>query len=100
MFHQEQSIRVFVVVLHVFLFAQSRMNSAECREIPSAGALQFFALGDWGGAMFSPYYTAVEKAVAEEMGKMADLLKPEFILALGMVMMIKFHDCRVCSIDG
>ena len=82
MFHLEISSRSFCMVF-VFLLAPCRMNSVECREISSAGALQFFAIGDWGGDMFSPYYTAVEKAVAEEMGKMAERLKPEFILALG-----------------
>ena len=50
----------------------------------STGSLNFFAIGDWGGSMFSPYYTSVEKAVAKEMGSLAESFKTEFILALGM----------------
>lgn len=46
-------------------------------------SLRFFAIGDWGGQILSPYYTNVEKAVANEMGKLADSREPEFILALG-----------------
>ena len=56
----------------------------ECREIQSYSSLQFFAIGDWGGQLFSPYTTKVERAVAKEMGIMADYFKPDFILALGM----------------
>ena len=46
-------------------------------------SLRFFAIGDWGGQSFSPYYTNVEKAVANEMGKLGYSREPQFILALG-----------------
>ena len=83
MLHQ-QSVCVFLMGLFVFLLTH-RPSLVECRKIPSMGSLQFFAIGDWGGQIISPYYTKVEKAVAEELGNLAEHLKPEFILALGMV---------------
>lgn len=66
----------------VFLYLLVQLCSVECsmNEVPS---LNFFALGDWGGLPISPYTTPVEKAVAQEMGKLADLLNPEFVLGLG-----------------
>ncbi len=85
MFHQQPNIRVSLMLLFAFLLAHSRLSKVECREISSRNSLQFFAIGDWGGQIFSPYYTAVEKAVAKELGNLAEHLKPEFILALGRV---------------
>ena len=53
----------------------------DCREV---AALKFFGLGDWGGLPISPYSTSIERAVAKRMGWCADLLKPEFVIAVGM----------------
>lgn len=58
-------------------------NTIDGQEMSSTDSLQFFAIGDWGGINITPYTTNVERAIAKEMGKMADRLKPKFILALG-----------------
>ena len=68
------------VVLAVARLAAERIMSQNHVDTDS---LRFFAIGDWGGQSSSPYYTNVEKAVANEMGKLADGRKPQFILALG-----------------
>ena len=40
-------------------------------------------LGDWGGLPFFPYRTAIESAVAKQMGGFASEHNVEFLLALG-----------------
>ena len=80
MFHK-RSICVFLAGLPAFLAVATL--PVECHTKTSTDSLRFFAIGDWGGQIPSPYYTKVEKAVANEMGKLAETLEPEFILALG-----------------
>ncbi|XP_066564126.1 tartrate-resistant acid phosphatase type 5a [Amia ocellicauda] len=50
---------------------------------PNKTAIRFIALGDWGGLPFPPYMTPIEKTTAHEMGKVADKMGADFILALG-----------------
>ena len=45
--------------------------------------VRFIVMGDWGGLPDFPYRTPVEKAVGGEMGKIADYLDIQFVLALG-----------------
>ncbi|XP_050401962.2 tartrate-resistant acid phosphatase type 5 [Patella vulgata] len=56
-----------------------------CLTVPTlaAGLLNFFAIGDMGGAPKFPYTTPIQVATAREMGILANQLEPEFILALG-----------------
>ncbi|XP_076133355.1 tartrate-resistant acid phosphatase type 5a [Alosa pseudoharengus] len=43
----------------------------------------FLAIGDWGGLPYPPYITPIEKATAVEMGRIAEQMGTDFILALG-----------------
>ena len=45
--------------------------------------MKYIVMGDWGGLPVFPYRTAIEEAVAREMGKIADKLDARFVLALG-----------------
>ncbi|OQV22226.1 Tartrate-resistant acid phosphatase type 5 [Hypsibius exemplaris] len=45
--------------------------------------LNFLVLGDWGGLPVTPYHTAVELAIAKQMGSTAETLNSQFTLALG-----------------
>ena len=49
----------------------------------SEDSLRFLALGDWGGLPFWPYATPLEKAVGEQMGRIAKTNKTSFTVALG-----------------
>lgn len=46
-------------------------------------SIKFLAVGDWGGVPYPPYITAVQKATAREMSKVAEQMGADFILALG-----------------
>jgi len=46
-------------------------------------SLNFIVMGDWGGLPDFPFRTPIEKAVAAEMGKIADKIDSKFTLALG-----------------
>ena len=46
-------------------------------------SIKFLALGDWGGVPLPPYITPVEKATALEMGRVAEQMGADFVLALG-----------------
>ncbi|XP_064179506.1 tartrate-resistant acid phosphatase type 5a [Anguilla rostrata] len=46
-------------------------------------SIRFLAIGDWGGLPNPPYITPIEKATAQEMGKVAQQLGADFVLALG-----------------
>uniref|UniRef100_A0A0B6ZW14 Tartrate-resistant acid phosphatase type 5 n=1 Tax=Arion vulgaris TaxID=1028688 RepID=A0A0B6ZW14_9EUPU len=46
-------------------------------------SLRFFIIGDVGGVEYEPYSTLVERSTATEMGKIADIYSPQFILELG-----------------
>ncbi|KAK3752600.1 hypothetical protein QZH41_018799, partial [Actinostola sp. cb2023] len=45
--------------------------------------LGFLVVGDWGGLNFFPYKTPIESAIAKQMGKTADELTAQFVVALG-----------------
>ncbi|EDO39012.1 predicted protein [Nematostella vectensis] len=46
-------------------------------------SVRFLAVGDWGGLEFLPYKTPVESSVANRMGKVADTIHAQFVVALG-----------------
>lgn len=46
-------------------------------------SIKFLAVGDWGGLPYPPYITAVQKATAQEMSKVAEQVGADFVLALG-----------------
>ncbi|XP_071393442.1 tartrate-resistant acid phosphatase type 5a [Centroberyx affinis] len=46
-------------------------------------SIKFLAVGDWGGVPHPPYVTPVEKATAREMGRVAEQMGADFVLALG-----------------
>lgn len=46
-------------------------------------SIKFLAVGDWGGVPYPPYITAVQKATAREMSKVAEHMGADFVLALG-----------------
>lgn len=46
-------------------------------------SIKFLAVGDWGGLPYPPYVTAVQKATAREMSKIAEQMGADFVLALG-----------------
>lgn len=51
--------------------------------IGNRSSIKFLAVGDWGGVPYPPYITPVEKATAHEMGRVADQMGADFVLALG-----------------
>ncbi|XP_033927983.1 tartrate-resistant acid phosphatase type 5 [Melopsittacus undulatus] len=50
---------------------------------PGGGSVQFLALGDWGGVPDPPFVTPREVATAAAMGRAAEELGADFVLALG-----------------
>lgn len=59
-------------------------------------SIKFLAVGDWGGVPYPPYITPVEKATAQEMGRIADKMGADFVLALGD----NFYYTGVDSVDS
>lgn len=59
-------------------------------------SIKFLAIGDWGGIPYPPYITAVQKATAQEMSKVAEQMGADFILALGD----NFYYVGVDSVDS
>jgi len=47
------------------------------------GGMRFLVVGDWGGLPDFPYRTPIEMAVAEAMGKTAEDIGAQFVVALG-----------------
>ncbi|XP_010871138.2 tartrate-resistant acid phosphatase type 5a isoform X2 [Esox lucius] len=46
-------------------------------------SIRFLAVGDWGGVPYPPYITPVERATAQEMGRVAEKMGADFVLSLG-----------------
>lgn len=46
-------------------------------------SVRFLVVGDWGGLPNAPFITPIEWATAQEMGRTADQLGADFVLALG-----------------
>lgn len=51
--------------------------------IQLSSALNFLAIGDWGGSDKEPYYTSAQVAAAKGMDKVAAALNAEFVMAVG-----------------
>ncbi|XP_028678334.1 tartrate-resistant acid phosphatase type 5a [Erpetoichthys calabaricus] len=52
-------------------------------ESRNRSSIRFIALGDWGGLPYAPFITPIEKATAHEMGRVAETMGADFVLALG-----------------
>lgn len=83
------------------LFLLNRSNSSEicfCLVFFAGNrtSIKFLAIGDWGGIPYPPYITAVQKATAKEMSKVAEQMGADFILALGD----NFYYVGVDSVDS
>lgn len=83
------------------LFLLNRSNSSEicfCLFVFAGNrtSIKFLAIGDWGGIPYPPYITAVQKATAQEMSKVAEQMGADFILALGD----NFYYVGVDSVDS
>lgn len=59
-------------------------------------SVKFLAVGDWGGVPYPPYVTPVEEATAQEMGRVAEQMGADFVLALGD----NFYYTGVDSVDS
>lgn len=46
--------------------------------------LNFLAVGDWGGQETAPYYTTGQLASVQGMEKIAQYLKSQFVLGVGI----------------
>lgn len=57
--------------------------------------LTFLAIGDFGGIPRAPYYTAMQRKIAEVMGQYADSRRVKFIIGLGD----NFYDRGVKTVD-
>lgn len=72
------SIFIAISVAYCFPASQDLVESSKNRT-----SIKFLAVGDWGGVPYPPYITAVQKATAREMSKVAEQMGADFILALG-----------------
>ncbi|XP_053711935.1 tartrate-resistant acid phosphatase type 5-like [Synchiropus splendidus] len=59
-------------------------------------SIKFLAVGDWGGVPYPPYITAVQKATAREMSRIAAQMGTDFVLSLGD----NFYYSGVDSVDS
>ena len=69
----------FLVLIAVLLVA----FAAAADPSANPGSLGFLAVGDWGGLPFWPYHSPGQKATAKGMGKVAEMIDAEFVVALG-----------------
>ncbi|XP_064626660.1 tartrate-resistant acid phosphatase type 5-like [Lineus longissimus] len=46
-------------------------------------SVRFLVIGDWGGLPYSPFSTAIERAIAKQMAKVSSNIDSQFLLALG-----------------
>lgn len=82
--NRSNSSEIWVLFVCLVFFAGNRTS------------IKFLAIGDWGGIPYPPYITAVQKATAHEMSKVAEQMGADFILALGD----NFYYVGVDSVDS
>lgn len=54
--------------------------------------LRFLVLGDWGGEESEPYTNPYETHVSKSMGKIAQQLGTQFVIGLGMKLILLLND--------
>ncbi|GFO37181.1 tartrate-resistant acid phosphatase type 5 [Plakobranchus ocellatus] len=59
------------------------LSSLYFRDVCTMESLRFLTIGDMGGVDIEPFSTYFERCTAIEMGKMADIYAPQFVLELG-----------------
>lgn len=59
------------------------INLSFCVFTANRSSIRFLVVGDWGGLPNAPFVTPVEWATAQEMGRTAEQLGADFVLALG-----------------
>ena len=64
-------------------------------DVGAMNSLRFFIIGDMGGLEITPFSTYFERCTAAQMGKMADVYAPHFVLELGD----NFYMNGVTSVD-
>ena len=80
----------YAVVLHLVVSATGAAVKSG-----KSGALNFLAIGDWGGQPDSPYFTEGQVQVATQMGMTAEEIYSSFTVALGD----NFYDSGVSNVD-
>jgi len=61
---------------------EDQSHHSDVSDRPS-GNINFCAIGDWGGSEWFPYFTYAQKETAKGMGKVAEDIDSQFVLALG-----------------
>ncbi|XP_018617213.1 tartrate-resistant acid phosphatase type 5a isoform X2 [Scleropages formosus] len=74
-------LSVLVAVPMVFCYPGSFMDLDD--EHSNRTSIRFLAVGDWGGLPNPPFFTPIESATAKEMGRIAEQMGADFVLALG-----------------
>ncbi|XP_058258554.1 tartrate-resistant acid phosphatase type 5a isoform X1 [Hemibagrus wyckioides] len=77
-----QMISILFILLPVFLCSPPSFSGLEA-EGTNRSSIRFLVVGDWGGLPNAPFVTPVEWATAREMGRTAEQLGADFVLALG-----------------
>ncbi|KAG9338745.1 hypothetical protein JZ751_007712 [Albula glossodonta] len=77
-------LSILLIALPVILcYPSSFMDLEDNANARNKSSIRFLAVGDWGGLPYPPYITPIEKATSREMGKVADQMGADFVLALG-----------------
>uniref|UniRef100_A0A4W4FF31 Tartrate-resistant acid phosphatase type 5 n=1 Tax=Electrophorus electricus TaxID=8005 RepID=A0A4W4FF31_ELEEL len=72
---------VFIILPAVLCYSPSFVDLET--KGSNQSSIRFLVVGDWGGLPTAPFTTKIEWATAQEMGRTADQLGADFVLALG-----------------